>query len=270
MLDSDFTGFVRANGLQLYVQRGGLGETLFYISGTGGDLRNKPNQFDSPLAQHFNLLCFDQRGLGQSGKPSGEYTMVDYANDAAALLDQIADEPVRVIGVSYGGMVAQELAVRYPEKIRSLLLVCTSSGGAGRPSYPLHELEAFEPAERVKRHLQISDTRRTDEWITENAEQWHKLLEMSLAGRRTDRDEVGAMKQLNARKLHDTFDRLPDLTMPVLLQGGLYDGIAPPDNMRELQGAIPHAELRFYEGGHLFFIQDRRAYPDMIEWLAAH
>jgi len=78
------------------------------------------------------------------------------------------------------------------------------------------------------------------------------------------------MKQLNARKTHDTFDRLQALTMPVLLTGGAYDGIAPPENMQALAQALPHAELRLYEGGHLFFIQDRRAYPEMIQWLQAH
>ena len=78
------------------------------------------------------------------------------------------------------------------------------------------------------------------------------------------------MKQLEARKHHDTFDRLHNLTMPVLLTGGRFDGIAPPDNMRAVAEQIPDAELRLYEGGHLFFLQDRQAYPHMIDWLLAH
>lgn len=196
--------------------------------------------------------------------------MTDYANDAAALLDLVGPEPIRVIGVSFGGMVAQELAIRYPEKIRALVLACTSSGGTGRPSFPLHELEVLEPLDRIKRNLQISDIRRTDQWIAENPEQWHRLVQISLAGRRPDRDVEGAMKQLEARKYHDTFDRLHNLNMPVLLTGGQYDGIAPPDNMRAAAKQIPNAELRFYKGGHLFFLQDRQAYPDMIDWLLAH
>ena len=93
MLKREFKGFGEANGLQFYVERAGDGPNLFYISGTGGDLRNKPNQMDS-LAKHFNLTCFDQRGLGQSTKPAGEYSMADYADDAAALLDQLEDTPV--------------------------------------------------------------------------------------------------------------------------------------------------------------------------------
>jgi 3-oxoadipate enol-lactonase len=167
-------------------------------------------------------------------------------------------------------MVAQELAIRYPHKIRSLVLACTSSGGEGQPSYPLHELEALETSERIRRNLQITDTRRTDEWIADNPESWQKLVTLSLASRRADRDEEGAVKQLNARKLHDTFDRLEALTMPVLLAGGRYDGIAPPENMRALRDALPNAELRLYDGGHLFFLQDKRAYPDMVNWLLSH
>jgi 3-oxoadipate enol-lactonase len=58
--------------------------------------------------------------------------------------------------------------------------------------------------------------------------------------------------------------------MPVLLTGGRYDGIAPPENMRALYDSLPKAELRLYDGGHLFFLQDKRAYPDMIDWLLAH
>ena len=122
----------------------------------------------------------------------------------------------------------------------------------------------------MKRYLQISDTRRTDEWIVANPDHWQTLLDSSLSARRPDRDEVGAMKQLNARKLHDTYERLATLDMPVLLQGGLYDGIAPPENMRAMEEVIPRAQLKFYEGGHLFFVQDKHAYPDMIDWLLKH
>ena len=270
MLTQEQAGFFQVNGLRMYVERAGRGETLLYISGTGADLRNKPNQLDSPFAGRFNMVCFDQRGLGQTQNPEGPYAMADYADDAAALLDLVGPEPIHVIGVSFGGMVAQELAIRYPQKIRSLILACTSSGGTGQPSFPLHELEALEPLDRIKRNLQISDTRRTDDWIAENPEQWQKLVEISKAGRRSDRDVEGAMKQLEARKYHDTFDRLHNLTMPVLLTGGRFDGIAPPDNMRAVAEQLPDAELRLYEGGHLFFLQDRQAYPDMVDWLLAH
>ena len=97
------------NGLSLYFERAGSGEPLLFISGTGGDLRNKPNQFDGPLGKAFDMISYDQRGLGRSDKPDRRYTMADYADDAAALMDSQGWDHAHVVGVSFGGMVAQEL-----------------------------------------------------------------------------------------------------------------------------------------------------------------
>ncbi len=261
---------IEANGLSLYYERAGEGPPLLFISGTGGDLRNKPNQFDSPLAGHFDLISYDQRGLGRSAKPAVEYTMADYADDAAGLLDALGIEQIAVIGVSFGGMVAQELALRHPSRVRALVLACTSSGGAGGASYPLHELQALPPEERAVRQLKLADLRHTEAWIAEHPEAWEKRLAMSLAAQRADRDEAGAQRQLEARRGHDTFNRLNMLKLPVFLAGGEFDGIAPADNMRELARQITGSELRFYHGGHMFLIQDKSAYPDIIQWFAGN
>ena len=89
------------NGLNLYFERAGSGPPLLFISGTGGDLRNKPNVFDGPLAKAFELLSYDQRGLGQSEKPDLPCAMADYANDAAALVSLAktkASETLRLCG----------------------------------------------------------------------------------------------------------------------------------------------------------------------------
>ena len=260
-----------ANGIQLYYQHAGSGERLLFISGTGGDLRVKPNVFDSPLAGEFELLAYDQRGLGQSEKPQRSYSMADYADDAAALLDTLGWPAVAVMGVSFGGMVAQELALRHPEKVRSLVLACTSSGGEGGASYPLHELEALPAEERLVRHLEISDLRRDAAWQAANPERWQSLLTMASAAGRKDAqqpaDADGARRQLQARAGHDTFARLPQLDLPVLLAGGEFDGIAPKQNMIALGERIRGARLEFFAGGHLFLIQDKSAYPCIIQWL---
>ena len=261
---------IYANGIEIYYEIGGSGAPLLFISGSGSDLRNKPNQFDSPLAQAFELVCYDQRGLGQTQKPPGAYSMVDYADDAAALLDALDIDRIPVIGVSFGGMVAQEFALRHADRVSAMVLACTSSGGAGGASYPLHELQSLAPAARAAAHLKVADLRHTDEWIDDNPESWQKRLAISMAAARADRDEAGAMKQLQARRHHDTFARLSKLQMPVLLAGGKYDGIAPVSNMQQLQQQISGSELRLFDGGHMFLIQDKSAYPAIIAWLRAH
>ena len=257
------------NGLSLYFERAGSGEPLLFISGTGGDLRNKPNQFDGPLGKAFDMISYDQRGLGRSDKPDRRYTMADYADDAAALMDSQGWDQAHVVGVSFGGMVAQELALRHPAKIRRLVLACTSPGGAGGSSFAFHEIGRLAGEARAKYLTPISDTRRDEAWAVANPEAYAKLIAMTSAdpfagepGRRE-----GAERQLEARADHDTWERLPQITAPTLVVGGRYDGIAKPESLELMAGRIPGAELRFFEGGHMFMLQDRAAVPAMIEFL---
>lgn len=259
--------FVTANGISIYYELGGSGPRLLFISGTGADLRNRPGVFDGPLPASFEVLTFDQRGLGQTDKPERAYRMSDYADDAAALLAALGWDRVPVMGVSFGGMVAQELALRHPDRVSALVLACTSSGGAGGASYPLHELELLPEAERIERQLTLSDTRRDADWRADNPQRWQALVQMSLAARREDRDEAGARRQLQARSAHDTWQRLPELAVPVLLAGGRHDGIAPVANMKAMAERIPGARLQLFDGGHLFLVQDKEAYPFIIQWL---
>jgi 3-oxoadipate enol-lactonase len=113
--------------------RAGTGEPLLAISGSRGDLRRKPNLLDSPLAIAFDVLAYDQRGLGRSSKPDLPYSMMDYADDAAAVMDAVGWVRAIVVGVSFGGMVALELVLRHPDRVAMLVLCCTSPGGDGAP-----------------------------------------------------------------------------------------------------------------------------------------
>lgn len=267
--------FTPVRDIEVYYERQTIsrqnGPRLLYINGTGGDLRRKPNVFDSPLAAHFDILSYDQRGLGQSSRPDIPYTMADYADDAAALLDAVGWTNCDVMGVSFGGMVAQELALRHPQRVERLVLACTSSGGLGGASYPLHTLPPYTPAEKARWQIPMADTRLDAAWQAANPAEFQALIDLAVEGSKTGADEpnrqIGARRQLEARAGHDTYDRLPGLGMPVFVCGGRYDGIALPDNLEALHRQIPGSRLELFEGGHGFLMQDERAYGRVTEFL---
>ena len=263
--------YITANGLNLWVERKGEGEPLLFISGSGGDLRNKPNALDGPLARQVEMVAYDQRGLGQSDKPSGPYSMADYADDAAGLLDEFDWATANVVGVSFGGMVAQELAIRHPGRIRRLVLCCTSPGGAGGASYSLHSLIGMDREAEAQVMIPISDTRHDAAWQAANPDAYKVMFDLRANDPWADepRRAMGAQLQLLARKDLDTWDRLPSITAPTLICGGLYDGIALPETQQRMADRIPGAQLRMFEGGHMFLIQDRAAFPAISAFLQA-
>ncbi|MEZ5340005.1 MAG: alpha/beta hydrolase [Acidimicrobiales bacterium] len=110
--------FVDVNGIEIYYERYGAGVPLLNISGTGNDLRQSRPDL-SPLNKYFDVVHYDQRGLGQSSKPDVEYTMADYANDAAGLMKALGWQQAHVVGTSFGGMVAMHLAIRHSDMIPS-------------------------------------------------------------------------------------------------------------------------------------------------------
>ncbi|MPZ05684.1 MAG: alpha/beta fold hydrolase [Nitrososphaeraceae archaeon] len=263
--------FVSVRDLRMYYEVRGSGPRLLFISGTGEDLRRSPNAFDSPLPQHFTVLSYDQRGLGQSDKPDIPYTTADYAADADGLLSAVGWDRCMVMWVSFGGMVAQEFALRYPQREERLVLACTSSGGVGGASYPLHELTGLSPTEWTRRVVELGDLRRDAAWQAAHPQEFQVLADETLAGLKVGANEpgisVGARRQLEARQAHDTYERLPSLRMPVFICGGRYDGIALVDNQHAMQRQIPSAQLELFEGGHLFLIQDRRAFERISAFL---
>ena len=128
---------------------------LLFIGGTGGDLRVKPNVMSGPLAKAFHLLAYDQRGLGQTFGHEGPFTMEQYADDAAAVMNHAGWDKAHVYGVSFGGMVAQNFVIRHPGLVDKLALACTSAGGASA-SFPLHTIHDLEGRERFEFMLGIS------------------------------------------------------------------------------------------------------------------
>jgi 3-oxoadipate enol-lactonase len=259
----------KLGAIDLYYERAGHGAPLLFISGTGGDLRVKPNVFDGPLPKLFDVLAYDQRGLGRSAKPDVAYSMADYADDAAALLDHVGWPTAKVIGVSFGGMVAQELVLRHPAKVERLVLACTSPGGADGASYPFHNIQHLKGEERARHLIQIMDTRLDTSWAAANPDAYAQFVAMATADAYAGEPgrEMGARRQLEARAGHDTWDRLEQIRCPVFIAAGRYDGIALPATQHKLASRIAGATPHFFEGGHLFMLQDRTAIPSMVEFL---
>ncbi|HEY4376010.1 MAG TPA: alpha/beta fold hydrolase, partial [Acidimicrobiales bacterium] len=121
------------NGIDVYYERSGDGPPLLFLNGSGATLATS-KMILRPFAAAFDVAAHDQRGLGRTAIPPGPYAMADYAADALGLLDHLGWESCRVVGISFGGMVAQELAVTVPERIERLVLLCTSPGGIGGSS----------------------------------------------------------------------------------------------------------------------------------------
>jgi 3-oxoadipate enol-lactonase len=258
-----------ANGIEIYYERHGSGPRLLFFNGSGATIAQAGMLF-APYVEHFEVLVADQRGLGQTSIPPGPYEMADYAADAAALLDLVGWDRCRVVGTSFGGMVALEFAVTWPERVERLALVCTSPGGAYASS-PLPEPTGSSPGEAATTDLTVYDTRFTPEWLANHDDDraLAELLSQRRAAPATGETRRGQLEQLGARSRHDCVDRLGAITCPTFVASGRYDGIALPANGAAIADRVAHAELHLYEGGHIFFAQDAKAIPEVLAFLAA-
>ena len=141
---------------------------LLVFNGSGATIEASRPLIDK-LAEHFDLAVHDQRCLGRTGLPPTRPTMADYAADARALVDHLGWDRFAVFGISFGGMVAQEFTVTHPERVARLALLCTSPGGAGGSSYPLHELVDLDAVERDRIALHNLDTRYDEAFLADHS-----------------------------------------------------------------------------------------------------
>jgi pimeloyl-ACP methyl ester carboxylesterase len=258
------------NGIEVYFERSGSGAPLLYCNGSGATIDDTRVLF-APFAEHFDLVVHDARGLGRTEIPSPPYTMADYAADVVALADHLGWSTFLLAGISFGGMVAQEVAVTWPDRIERLALMCTSPGGQGGSSYPLHELAEMPPAEAAELGVRLLDTRFDPAWLRDHPAD--RMLAELMAARRsqpkTPEQLVGITAQLEARRHHDVCDRLDRVTCPTFVAAGRFDGIAPTRNGEAIAARIRKSELHVYEGGHVFMVQDPAAFPEILDFLAA-
>lgn len=257
------------NGAELYYERAGQGPRLLYCNGSGATLA-AVRPLLAVLAGQFELLAFDYRGMGKSAAVVQPYAMADLASDVAGLLDFVGWERTALVGFSFGGMVAQEFAVTFPDRVVRLALLATSPGGHFA-SYPLDQLAELEPDVRAQRMMALTDRRWSTEWLAANPDQaaLAATFGAAQAGEESPAQDRGRMLQLQARKAHDVIDRLDRIGCPALVGSGRYDDIAPVANGQAIADRVARADFRSYEGGHPFLLQDPSAFADLVAFLAA-
>jgi 3-oxoadipate enol-lactonase len=220
------------------------------------------------LAARLRVLSFDNRGVGRSARPPGPYTVAQLADDAMAVLDAAGERTAHVYGVSLGGMIAQEIALRHPDRVRRLVLGATTAGGP-RARYPDRATLAFferrgqMPAEEaVWASVPYNYAART------RSESAQRIAE-DIAQRLRFPIEPGPyMAQLAAAIGHDAYGRLGAIRAPTLVVHGAEDRMVHPDNARLLADAIPGAELRLWpRTGHLLFTDEPAVDRDVLSFL---
>jgi 3-oxoadipate enol-lactonase len=255
---------------QIFYKIAGKGERLLLISGTNSDTRHAPTIYDVPGANGFELMNYDHRGMGQSSSPDEVPTMETYADDIAKLLDHAKWEKTSVIGISFGGMVAQHFALRHPDRVNRLALCCTSSGGKGGVSYPLQTLSHLNAEEYARFIMTKMNITHDLEWQEAHPKKAKAIFEFYFKGANANYSDpvkyAAVQKQFAARAKHDVFDALHHLYIPTIIACGKDDGVAPPENSENLADAIPGAELSIFNGGHMFLKENPKAWPTLFDF----
>ncbi|HEY7041397.1 MAG TPA: alpha/beta fold hydrolase [Methylomirabilota bacterium] len=264
---------LRANGVRLFYEETGAPEAppLVLIMGWGGDHTAWALQAPAFSAEH-RVISLDNRGAGQSEVPEGPYTITGMAEDVIGLLDALGIARAHICGASMGGMIAQELALRHPERVRTLQLHCTTPGIDAYGRFLIDTLLAVKARGDREEY-----TRAVMPWI---------LCRKTMVARPDfirfwiDRALAypypigldGLSRQAQAIGGHDTVSRLGEIRVPTLITTGTEDILVPPSSSRELHARIPGSALHAIEdAGHLHFIEQAEKFNAIcLEFLTKH
>ena len=257
----------------MYYEERGSGDPLICIMG----ITAPGAVWEAHVAEwekHFRCILGDNRGVGQSDKPSGEYTSEMMADDYAGLMDELGITQARVVGCSMGSIIAQQLALRHPDKVKSAILMCTWA------RCDRYSKAVFEHMKNAKARLRPEEFMNYIQLLIftkpfwDNDEAYQSLLD----GRAEAADgeapqPVHAMEaQAAACVNHDVYDQLGDIQCPCLVIGGKDDVFTPRWMGEETAAALPNADLHLYEGaGHAFHWECMDDFnPRTTEWLQSH
>ena len=250
--------------LKIYYEIIGQGQPLVMIRGVGSNVDHWYEQVPA-LSKKYQLLVFDNRGIARSSDPGGSLSIKDMAADTVALMEAVGIKKAHILGYSMGGMIAQELALAYPEKINGLVLVATDCGISlrikARPEYSglFTEMIRLGTTEAKTAAAGCLFAKRTFESRPDIIERY---AEVSL---RFPAPQKMLEKQWEAITRHDACDQLQNITAPTLVITGSEDVLIPPENSKVLAEQIPHAQVRFIDGGgHLFVVEQPQEFNDTV------
>ena len=245
--------YAHVNRIRLHYDSQGHGQPLLLIMGLGSPAANWDRPFVEAMTQTHQVITYDNRGTGQSDKPDEDYSIALFASDASGLLDALHIPRAHVFGISMGGMIAQELAIHYPQRLASLTLGCTTPGGKHAVPAPPESMQALkgrvgqtpEEAGRAAWKLAYSA-----DYIREHCDELEAHLQQSLT-HVTPR--FAYERHIQATMTLRVFRQLNDITAPTLVATGRDDILIPSANSEILAREIPNAELRIFENaGHGF------------------
>ncbi len=256
---------VTCNKLSLFYVERGQGVPLIFLNGLAGDHQYWMGQMRA-FGKRFRCLALDNRDVGQSSYSFGPYTITDLAGDVTSLMDQLGMPAAHIVGLSLGGMIAQEMALRFADHVRSLFLV----GTVGRADdWFRATLAAFGCIRR-----QVADTNEFFQvllpWLVSHRffqeperVDWLKAI---LSRHPFPQKIEGFFRQFEAIRGHNTLDRLGQIQCPVLVAAGEDDMIAPPRYARQIAERLPAPRLEIIAGiGHAPPIEDPRAFNRLLE-----
>jgi 3-oxoadipate enol-lactonase len=263
-------GLARVGDIELDYERSGSGAPLLAIMGMSGTALHWGEPFLKALRKSFEVITYDHRGVGRSTRLDGSVTIAEMAADAAGLLRALELDSAHVLGISMGGMIAQELALEHPEAVRTLTLGCTYCGGEGAgltaPEVMQRLTEAMLSGDR-QRALRVGWEINVSAALAADAATYERFLAVA------EQYAVAVpvvMAQAQACMAHDTHARLSALTMPTLVIHGTDDEMLPVSNGRLIASLIPGARLEILEGaGHLFFWEQPERSAELIAEHAA-
>jgi len=256
--------------VELDYERSGSGPPLLLIMGMSGTALSWGAPFLEELRRDFDVIAYDHRGVGASTRLEGPITIVEMAEDAAGLLAALEIDSAHVLGISMGGMVAQELALASPGLIDTLTLGCTYCGGPASVRIGDEVYRRLREARRsgdrelamhTSWEINVSPTYATD------ADAWARFVQIAMT-----RSVAVPVIERQARAIaeHDTSARLGEITLPTLVIHGTVDELLPVANGELVAGLIPGSRLELLEDvGHLFFWERTQLVAELVRTHAA-